>query len=255
MSDGPRILTLDIETSPAKVYVFDLWNQNIGINQVIEPTRVISFAAKWVGSPRVMFFSEFHSGADLQSGREEMIASAYGLLDQADAVVTYNGDRFDLPHLNREFAEFGLGRPAPYHSIDLFKTVKKNQRWLSNKLAWVTERLELGGKLETGGFELWRSCLEGDPKAWAKMRRYNKQDVVTTEELYIELLPWIDSHPTFQLYVDDASLEPKCPRCNSTDIQKRGYTTTKVSKFQRYQCQTCGVWSRGGKRLAGVDLR
>ena len=250
MSEGPRVLVLDIETSPALVYVFDIWNQNIGINQVVEPTRMICFAAKWVGSPKTLYFSDFHQD------HEAMVTAAFSLLNEADAVVTYNGDKFDLGHLNREFTELGLGRPAPFVSIDLCKVVKKHHRWLSNKLAWVTQRLELGGKLETGGFQLWRDCMDGDPKAWSKMRRYNKQDVVTTEELYIELLPWIDNHPPYQLYVSEVEgEEPACPRCGNASLQKRGFALTKVSRFQRYQCSTCGSWSRGGRRVQGVDVR
>ena len=33
---APRILLLDIETAPNKVYVWGMWNQNIAANQVVE---------------------------------------------------------------------------------------------------------------------------------------------------------------------------------------------------------------------------
>lgn len=244
---SPRILVLDIETAPALAYVWDLKNQFIPVQQVVHGSRMICFAAKWVGESRVMYFSEHHHG------KEAMLAAAFELLDQADAVVTYNGNSFDIPHLNREFAEAKMGRPAPYVSIDLYRAVRKHHRFLSNKLMWVTERLELSGKMQHTGFQLWVDCMAGDDRAWNMMRRYNKQDVVTTEELYIELLPWLDSHPNFGLYTDATS--PVCPKCGGTDLQKRGVARTNVSVYQRYQCQGCGTWSRGGKRLEGVDVR
>ncbi len=46
-----------------------------------------------------------------------------------------------------------------------------------------------------------------------------------------------------------------CPRCASTDVQKRGVQRTSVSTFQRYQCNDCGAWSRAGKNLAKTELR
>lgn len=248
MSDGPRILTIDIETSPALVYVWGLYKQNIAISQIEEPTRVICFAAKWLDEDRVMFFGED------ELTHREVVQRAFDLLDQADAVITFNGDNFDIPHLNREFIEEGLGRPAPFQSIDLYKVVKKHHRFLSNKLAWITERLELTGKLEHEGFELWRKCLNKDPAGWAVMRAYDCQDVLTTEELYRELLVWIDNHPNMNLFKPPSDV-PVCPKCEVDALQKRGYRRTKVSVFQRYQCMACGGWSSGGKRLQGVDVR
>lgn len=248
MSDGPRILVLDIETSPSLVYVWGLFKQNIAINQIVEPTRVICFAAKWVGEDQLIIAGEN------ELTHREVIQRAFELLDQADAVITFNGDNFDIPHLNREFMEYGLGRPAPFQSIDLYKVVKKHHRFLSNKLAWITNRLELSGKMEHEGFSLWRRCLEGDPLAWAIMLAYNGQDVVTTEELYRELLVWIDNHPNMNLFRPPSDI-PVCPKCEQDALQKRGTRKTKVSVFQRYQCQACGSWHSSGRRLQGSDIR
>ena len=44
-----RILMLDIETTPDKVYTWGIWNINVGINQIIEPGGLLCFAAKWYG--------------------------------------------------------------------------------------------------------------------------------------------------------------------------------------------------------------
>ena len=94
--------------------------------------------------------------------------AAHDLLSEADVVVHYNGDKFDLPHLNREFVESGLGPPAPYASIDLLKTVKRKFRFPSNKLDYVVQKLRLGAKVSTGGYDLSaRSAWLGRPRVGA----------------------------------------------------------------------------------------
>ena len=44
-----------------------------------------------------------------------------------------------------------------------------------------------------------------------------------------------------------------CPNCASSNLGKRGFTYTNVSKFQRYICKDCGAWSRGRSNLANRD--
>jgi hypothetical protein len=55
-----KILVLDIETAPMTVLSFGLRNQNIGINQIIAPSRMIAFSAKWLGEKETFFYSEYH---------------------------------------------------------------------------------------------------------------------------------------------------------------------------------------------------
>lgn len=244
---GPRICTIDIETSPSIAQVWGLFKQNIGLNQIQESTRVISFAAKWKGSKDVMFFSEFHDG------RKKMIAEAHRILSEADIVVHYNGSSFDIPHLKREFLLAKLPPPAPFLQIDLLKAVKRNFRFMSNKLQHVCDQLRIGRKVDTGGHDLWAKCLLGDEIAWGKMRKYNKHDVVLTEELYVLLLPWIDNHPHIGL----AKMDPKdaCNRCGSNRLQYRGTSQTGTTVYKRFQCQQCGGWGRGNSRVAKVNTR
>lgn len=247
MSDGPKILTIDIETSPNLAAVFDLFQQNISLPQLLQSTRVICFAAKWHHEPYIMFSAEW------LDGHERMIQVAYELLDEADIVVHYNGKRFDIPHLNREFLELGLTPPSPYKQVDLYQVVKREFRFSSSKLAHVTEKLNLTGKAKHEGLPLWLKVLEGDESAQDAMERYNAQDVETTEELYDLLLPWINNHPHHGLYVDEA--RPVCNRCGSTRMHKRGVAYTTLGAYQRFQCQSCGGWSRSGRRVNAVDVR
>jgi DNA polymerase elongation subunit (family B) len=242
-----KLLTLDIETSPNLAHVWGLWQQNVGLSQLLESGEVICFAAKFKDEEEVVFRSSFHDG------KETMVSAAHELLDEADAVVHYNGARFDIPHLNREFIEAGLTPPSPYSQIDLMKVVKKQFRFPSNKLDYVTKALGLDHKVQNGGHQLWVKCMAGDFQSWEQMKEYNVQDVVITEQLYDRLLPWISSHPSHGLYQDGD--EDTCTNCGGTNLKKRGIAYTQVSAFQQYRCEDCGKWVRSGKRLSGIEIR
>lgn len=213
---------------------------------------MICVAAKWYDSDETMFFSTHHTG------KQGMIEAVYSLLDEADVVVTYNGKKFDLPHLNREFILAGMTPPSPYAQVDLYWTVRQKFNFVSNKLDNVLRELGLEGKFEHSGFQLWVDCMKGDPEAWEEMKKYNEMDVVRTEQLYTRLIPWIAQHPTASLYMDPearAKGVPSCPNCGGTSLKPRGRAYTSVSVFQRYRCDDCGKWSRSGSRLEGVSVR
>jgi hypothetical protein len=179
------------------------------------------------------------------------IEEIWNLVDQADAVVTFNGDHFDLPTLNREFLIEGLGPPAPYHSIDLYKVAKRKFKFASNKLVYLCEQLKIGTKLKHEGHELWVKVINGDEKAQQKMKRYCIRDVFPlTEKLHDRLLPWITNYPNRTLY--SGSL---CVRCESGVLTKRGRHVTTNGIYQTYRCSNCKGWQRETRRIDGVDVR
>lgn len=244
---GPKILIIDIETSPNLAHVWSLWNVNVGLNQLLESGEVICFAAKWYGAKKTMFFSTYHNG------KEQMVQAAHDLLSEADIVVHYNGKRFDIPHLNREFLEAGLEPPAPYAQVDLYQTAKSKFRFPSNKLDYIAQTLDIGAKTSHAGHTLWIDCLNGKPKAWKTMKEYNIHDVVLTETLYARLLPWIHPHPNVSIYSD--ILEDNCPNCGGTELRQQGKAYTSLGIYQRFKCADCGKWSRGKHKLGGADVR
>lgn len=239
-----RILIVDIETRPSLAYIWRVWQENISTDQLIQSTEMISWAAKWVGTPGVKFASSYHDG------KKKMVQSIWKLLDEADAVLHFNGRKFDIPHLQREFLELGLLPPAPYKQIDLIDAVRRQFRFTSNRLAHVSKLLGLEGKVEHEGFPLWVKCMNGDKDAWDRMREYNIQDVLLLEDLYYKMRPWLPSHPSIAAW----SSEDVCPKCGSDQLQKRGYAYTQQGKFHRFCCNACGSWSRGNKRVDGTAI-
>jgi len=242
-----KILHIDIETAPHKVYSWGLWNQNIGINQIVEPGYTLCFAAKWHGQKKMMFHSVHKDGV------AGMLDAAWDLLDEADAVVHYNGSRFDVPILQQEFFLNEYTPPAPYHQIDLLRTMRKEFRFPSNKLDYVAKALGLAGKVKHKGMELWHECMAGDNKAWKEMEKYNKQDVVLLEQVYERTLPWIKGHPNHALYVDGD--RPVCTNCGCDKLQSRGVYKGKTLEYKRFQCTECGTWNRGRTNILTPEKR
>jgi len=164
-------------------------------------------------------------------------------MSEADALVTYNGDRFDLPKINGEFVSAGLRPIPPTPSIDLIKTVRR-LGLQSSRLEFVAPYLQIGAKVQSGGFQLWRDCIDGKPEAWRKMRGYNIQDVRLLEKLHDRLGPFITKYPAL---FPSTSTKPACGKCGSSHMQSRGHRTTLRMRIQRLQCQACGKWESGKK--------
>jgi predicted RNA-binding Zn-ribbon protein involved in translation (DUF1610 family) len=245
MTNRMKILNIDIETRPALAYIWDLKTRYVQPEMLVEPKRMLCFAAKWVDDDEVVFASEWGTG---QYGMRTILRD---LLHDADAVLHYNGIRFDLPHIRTALVQGGLCPPSPFRQIDLYRTVSSKFALMSNRLDEVAKAFGLTRKLETGGFQLWRDVMVGDVTAQRKMMDYNIGDLTPNEELYKLIRPWIESHPS----VAALTGEHECPVCGSTDLRREGWYHTQVSRYQRYQCRACGKWSYGGKRVHATTMR
>lgn len=237
-----RKLYWDVETSPHHALVYDLKNAFISLDQVLEPGRIICFAAKFDTDKRAKFYSEW----DL--GREGMLTALHGLLDQADVSVTFNGVNFDEPYARAQFLELGLKPPSPWYSLDLWREARRF-RFMSSKLQHLSDRLLADSKVNHGGmFNMYRKAvLEGDERMRAMYRKYNIQDVDLMPRLEGILSPWIKV-PNRALIDGNVTEGPQCPLCGGTDVQRRGLRTLLTGVYQQYQCNVDGKWFRSTHR-------
>ena len=233
-----KILLLDIETAPNLCHTWGLWQQNVGIPQIVKGGYTMCWAAKWLGEKDI-----YHMNI-LDSTPKQMFKGIHNLLNDADVVIHYNGTKFDIPTLNREFILYKMYPPAPYKQIDLLKVARSQFKFASNKLDYVSQFLGLGAKTQHRGHDLWKDCMNKDPDAWEEMSQYNINDVLMLEAVYNALLPWIKNHPNKQMYSEETNI---CPKCGSNRFQRRGYSITVAGKYIRYQCKDCGGWHRGTK--------
>jgi DNA polymerase elongation subunit (family B) len=242
-----KILFLDIETAPSRAYVWGRWKQSIHQPQVISEWFILSWAAKWLNEDSVM--SDRLRGEEVKKESDVRICtSLWTLLDECDIVVAHNGDAFDIPKIQSRLLMNNIAPPSPYRQIDTKNVAKKQFGFSSNKLDSLATYFKFGNKLDTD-FELWKNCMEGDEESLRYMEKYNKEDVVILEKVYLKLRPWIKSHPNLDTYSNDET--PTCPLCGSEHIyletDKNFYTQS--SKFDVYRCCDCGGVSRSKKAV------
>lgn len=243
----PRFNTLiiDIETRPNLAYIWEVWNYNTPPEHILDEKEVISFAAKWLDDDDIMFHSVFHDG------KAEMVEAAWHLLDSADVVIGYNSKGFDVKHLNLEFARLGYPPPSTFRQVDLLQTVRREFKFVSNRLQHVADKLGIGRKKEHEGFALWRKTMQGDPDAWERMKAYNVQDVRLTEQLYLRVLPWITNHPSHAAL----SGERVCTNCGYGRLKPDGWHYTSTGAFHRFRCLRCGKSLRDTHRSGSTTIR
>ena len=55
-----------------------------------------------------------HFASEWEDGERGMARRMHALLDEADAVLGWNSDKFDVRWLNAIFAKHGMARPSPF---------------------------------------------------------------------------------------------------------------------------------------------
>src|ERR1700676_414764 len=236
-----KILFLDIETAPSLGWVWAKWQTN-----VIDFKRdwyMLSYAYKWSTDKKVTTVGLIDFPTEFTKDLEDDSALArrlWKLIDEADIIVAHNGDAFDLVKINTRFLVHGLKPPSPYKTVDTLKIARKVFAFDSNKLDDLGHYLNIGRKLPHTGFHLWKGCMAGDPASWVTMKKYNGHDVELLEKLYYLIFKWAPQHPN----VNHGHIE-NCPRCGSSNVQRRGFTFTALRRKQRYQCQKCAGWFEG----------
>jgi hypothetical protein len=245
LNPSVRIATLDIETSPILAYVWGLYKQFVAINQIHTDWSILSFSYKWLDEKPVVHHNTGGRGKSKVRDDKALMKLLWSVLDGADVVVAQNGVKFDMKKINARFLEYDMPPPSPFKVVDTMLEARKIAAFSSNRLAWLSEVLTETPKSEHKkfpGFELWLECLEDNPAAWAEMRKYNDTDIRATEAVYLKLRPFIIGHPNIAAYNDDTTIQ--CPKCSSTSMQHRGTSLTQSGEYKRFQCRSCGGWSR-----------
>lgn len=253
-ASSPKVVTLDIETAPLQSYHWGLWDQNIGLEQIGTEWTILSFSAKWLGRAEVIYHDTGGRGKDKVRDDYPLLAKLWNILDGADIVVTQNGKSFDLKKINARLVMMGFKPYSPIKVVDTKEAASKHFGFTSNKLQWLSEKLTDAKKddhKKFPGFELWAECLKDNPEAWAEMRKYNIQDTISTEKLYLKLRPWIAGHPNVATYTSGEQIA--CPKCGSANIIKSGLMFTQTGEYDRYHCKDCGGWARS--RYTGNSLK
>ena len=244
-----KILIFDIETSPMMAYVWRLWKQNVSYkNQLISDSwMMLTWSAKWLFEDKVMA-DKITPDEIKREDDKRVISSLCALIEEADIIVGHNSRKFDIRQINARRLKHDLPPMLPFEHIDTYRASKTAFDLPSHSLDYLAKYLGVGRKMETGGFELWRDCMQGKQEAIDKMEAYNIQDVHIQEEVYLKLRPYIKGHPNIGFYVEDNV--HVCPKCGSEDIHWEGTYRTYMNEYDTFRCKDCG--SIGRSRLSSL---
>jgi predicted RNA-binding Zn-ribbon protein involved in translation (DUF1610 family) len=238
-----RIIFLDVENSPSVGYVWGKYDQTV--IDFKADWFMLSFAYKVLGEKftRVHALIDYPGFNKSKDNDKKLMQELWKVLDGADIVIGHNLDKFDIRKANARFLIHGMPPPSPYRTVDTLKISRKAFKLNSNALDDLARYLGIGRKLKHIGFPLWLGCMNGDPKSWVIMKRYNVKDVELLERVYFAMRPWATNHAN----VNRGELLA-CPKCGSKNVQRRGFEYTLLRQKQRYQCSNCRGWYSGSAK-------
>lgn len=234
-----NILYFDIESAPNLGYTWGKYEQNVLSYE--REGYMLCFAYAWNdGKVKVVSLPDFGSFKKDQTNDYELVKALWELLNKADIVIAHNAKQFDIKYTNGRFLKHDLPSPDNYQVVDTLLVARNKFKLNSNKLDDLGKLLNLGGKKDTGGFELWLGCMANNEHSWSKMKKYNKHDVVLLRDVYKKLRGWMSKHPNMNV-IDQTADVAKCSVCQSEHLVKKGFEPLGNQSRQRWKCRACGA--------------
>lgn len=235
-----NILFVDLETSPNLGYTWAKYEQNV--LGFVQESYLLCYSYAWNdGKVHVRALPDFNNYKENKADDKALVESLLELFNKADIIIAHNGKQFDIKYSNGRFLHHGLQPPTRYQVVDTLTVARSQFKLNSNKLDDLGKMLKVGQKVGTGGFDLWLGCMAGDEQAWAKMKKYNKQDVVLLREVYKKLRAWAKNHPNLNAIDPIEEERPCCPYCQSLKVWKLGTEAYANGRRQRWRCSDCGA--------------
>lgn len=228
-------LFVDIETSP-NIGLF--WRagfkQTIMPENIIKERAIICICWKWEGEDKVHSLEWDNKQCD-----KAMLEEFAKVLKQAHEVVAHNGDRFDLKWFNTRCLYHRINILPKYKTLDTLKKAKSHFYFNSNKLDYIAKFLGVGGKMATGGFDLWKNIvLNQCSSSMDKMVEYCQNDVIILEDVYHALSSYITTGVHHGVHKGGNKWD--CPQCGSVNVNFVKNDTTRRGTIQRWMgCGDC----------------
>lgn len=235
-TNKPITLYIDLESTPIFGTSWGTYQTNL--LSIEKYSELLSVAYKVNDEPTQVVSRREYS-------ERQLTKILWKLFNDAEIIIGQNGDSFDIKVANKFFIKHRLNPPAPYKTVDTLKLARKYFRFDSNKLDYLANFLLGENKLPTS-YGLWEACMSGNEAALLEMEEYNKHDVDILYEVYQRLKSWHVGHPNYNVLNNTTH---QCHVCGG-DTQKRGHMLSRVGRWQRHQCKSCGAWSKGAKIIS-----
>jgi DNA polymerase III epsilon subunit-like protein len=232
----PNILYFDIESVGLEVKTYSLKTDYISPKNVLKDWSLLSYAASFESDPEKFYYLDQRFNDDKRDD-EQLAIGLHAVLTKSDIIIGHNVDSFDLKKFNTKAAKYGLEPLSQKITYDTLKIARKYFAVTSNSLWFLANFFNLPNrKSEHGKFpgaELWDQCMAGNLEAWEENEDYNKQDVLTTRDLF-KYLARYDSRINFQAFFQT----PTCS-CGNQDFYRDGEAFTRQGRFNVYRCTEC----------------
>lgn len=248
----PIIILFDLETLPDLDKALEVWTQLgswPGRTMKATITSIICAGYKEFGSKKSKCINawDFPNWEKNVNDDKEVCKAIYEVLKRADAVVTWNGKKFDWKFLQTRLMVNGLDPLHDIVHIDALLVARKNLFAFSNRLGDIGKLLVNDDKLDNGGWKLWVKVHKRQKAAMKLMTEYCKQDVTLLEKCFVKLMPFIKNLPNRNLFRNEKQRNENirlCPYCGSENTYFNGWRYSKTVAYQRLHCQDCGSHSR-----------
>ena len=252
-------MVADIETTLLELRGWGLFDQNFSLDQIAKDWSILSYAAKWLGKKKIYYDDTGGRGKAQVRNDKKLMKPLRDLLMEADIVVAQNGKKFDIRKINARLIAHGFAPPKPYRVIDTMLEARKYFAFTSQKLKYTSEFLGVPPKdehEEFPGMKLWTACLQDNPKVWPVLKRYNTQDILSTEHVYLQAAP-VDREPPEPGYVPATDRKADLPELRITQHPAVGPSRQPAAGrvHARELCKDCGAWSRMKEMLLKLPKR
>jgi len=235
----PRVLIYDIETARVEARLWWAGKQYVNGNQITSDPSIITIAWKWVGENKVNYLKWDKNKID-----KKLVTKFLKIYNKADMVIGYNNDRFDNKWINTRALKYGLEVNTFVKSFDIMKQSKRLFRLPSYSMNYLAKFLGVQTKLQHTGLAMWDAIQYGKKKEAKKamklMVKYNIQDIIVTEQVYLKVRKYMKS--PIHLGVVAGESKTSCPVCGGTHSKLHHTTVTAAGTIQHImKCKNDGV--------------
>lgn len=246
-SNNLKILLFDLETMPMICRTWGLRKVYLTHKSIIKGSAIVSWAAKWLYDDEI--YGAYATPPQARNREDKpIIKKLWKLMDESDIIMAHNVKGFDRKVANTRFLLNKMGCPSPSKMIDTLLISRQEFRFPSNKLDFLSQRINDNKKLPTN-MGLWAKCDSGGQiakDAIAYMHKYNRQDLFLLEDLFIALRPWMKQSSNMALGFNDIIGRCINVGCGSKSIKvvkgKKYYTPS--GRYQVMVCKDCGTYCR-----------
>ena len=197
------------------------------------------------GKVEVMNILDYtNSSGDLITAEKGLLKDISKRMLQADVWLGHYACYYDIPFINSRLLYHNLPTlPANHALIDTWRISRNRLKLRNNRLATVSDFLGTKDEKNAIKAEQWIRALGGHKKSMDYIVDHCRRDILVLEQAYLRLRPLVLDHPNRGL-VDGRG---GCGVCGEHKLQKRGFHLTRTRKYQRFQCGSCGGWSKSIK--------